>query len=214
MMDKAQLLDSALTKGAVFLLLGLTGLFSAGILVGMATAHFEDGGGTPSVEFIAIAILFAAIVVASIWGIYKLARKVALHSEAPTKKEKLNRNIMIFCVLLGAATSFGGIWVTDGQTFDVFSDGAVPRNAAIIFALLWGLVVPAIAVYWHRRAVDEQEAFAYREGAFYAIYFYSIIWPIWWVLWRGGMVREPSDVMIYSMTLTIWLVIWLWKKYS
>lgn len=135
-------------------------------------------------------------------------------AEPLTKKEALNRNIMLSCLFLGGVIGAGGAIMSNGEPFDLFGDSPVPVTAAIIFALLWGIVVPVIAIFWHRRAVDEQEAHAYKEGAFYALYFYAIIWPIWSILWRGGLLPEPGDGEIYFATLTIWLVIWGWKKYA
>lgn len=133
-----------------------------------------------------------------------------------SKKERLNRNLLIACILLGGV--MGGImgFVESQQESDglsMFSNSPLPTAIALTFAFVWAVIVPGIAWYWHRYAVDEQELHAYREGAYYAFYTYAIGAPVWWVLWRGGLVPEPNGIIIYYVTLSICGVVWLWKKY-
>ena len=63
------------------------------------------------------------------------------------------------------------------------------------------------------RAIDEQEASAYRDGGYYAAYALLIGAPTWWMLWRGSFVPEPDGVAIFMLFALIWTAVWFWKKY-
>jgi hypothetical protein len=133
-----------------------------------------------------------------------------------TKKERLNRNIMIACLLIGGI--IGGVMGftdTDLEAGSLagFSDAPLSMPVTIALAIFWGLIMPVIAWFWHRSAIDEQEAAAYRDGAYYAAYVYIIAVPCWWILWRGGILPEPDGVTIFLVFNGIWLATWFWKKY-
>ncbi len=142
-----------------------------------------------------------------------------------TKKEKINRNIMLSCFAAGGL--IGGTLATIGLPEITakgeggfaaglaapFSDAPLPASIAIGLVVFWLALMPIISVYWWRKAVDEQEAAAYREGAFYAANAYVFIAPSWWILWRGGILPEPSGTIIFLGFNLIWLSIWFWKKY-
>jgi hypothetical protein len=73
--------------------------------------------------------------------------------------------------------------------------------------------MPLMSWYWHARVIDELEADAYRSGAMLAMYAFWIVAPVWWLLWRGGMLPAPDGVALYLMTTFVALIIWFWKKY-
>ena len=136
--------------------------------------------------------------------------------EPLSPKERLNRNLLTGCMVLGGVMG-GAMGLAQSRTgsddMALFSNSPLPTTIVLIFAFVWVVIVPGIAWYWHRYAVDEQERHAYREGAYYAFYTYIIGAPLWWVLWRGGLVPEPNGIIIYYVTLSICGVVWLWKKY-
>ncbi len=141
--------------------------------------------------------------------------KMPKNDEPLTKKERLNRNILIGCALLGGITGGAMAMVVPDlgeQPLLTLSNSEIPASAAIIFAIIWGFFLPVISIFWHR-TVDEQEAHAYKEGAYYAFYFYAIAAPVWWILWRGGLVPEPNGIVIYYTTLLICGAVWVKKKY-
>lgn len=133
-----------------------------------------------------------------------------------TKRERLNRNIMIGCGLLGVALGVA-LAISDGdlgsEGLATFSDAPLSSPVTIALAAVWGLILPMMAWFWHRSAIDEQEASAYRDGAYYAAYTYVVAAPCWWILWRGGILPEPDGVTIFIAFNSIWLATWLWKKY-
>lgn len=142
--------------------------------------------------------------------------KMPEEKQSLTKKERLNRNIMIGCILLGCIIA-AILAITDTNPyngpFSTFGDAPLSAPVTIILAAIWGVMMPVFAWFWHRRAIDEQEAAAYRDGAYYAAYAYIIAAPCWWILWRGGLVPEPDGFAIFMAFNGIWLVTWFWKKY-
>jgi hypothetical protein len=140
--------------------------------------------------------------------------------EPLTKKEKLNRNILIACGLAGGVigafiaffsdttSNFQGI-IDDG----LFSSSTIPAAAALAIAAFWCIAMPVIAYFWHKKAIDEQEAAAYRDGGYYAAYAYIIGAPTWWILARGGFVPEINGVVVFIIFNFIWLGVWFYKKY-
>jgi hypothetical protein len=93
------------------------------------------------------------------------------------------------------------------------SNTAMPPVLAIILSIAIGVILPAITLYWHKRVVDEQEEAAYRVGVLIAIYAFWFIAPVWWFLWRGGMLPQPDGIALYVMTMFVALIVWFRKKY-
>ena len=136
-------------------------------------------------------------------------------TKAPlNKKERLNRNLLITLGALGGISGLVlGVLEADGETALLMSNTPLPTGIAVGIAFVWLVIVPVIAWFWHTRAIDEQEASAYRDGGYYAAYAYLILAPTWWLLWRGGLVPEPDGVGIYFAFALIWTAVWFWKKY-
>lgn len=133
-----------------------------------------------------------------------------------TKRERLNRNLTIAMLLLGAiigiALNLFGPQDPD-ISFRGLSNDAISPVVAIIFASIFAVIFPIGTYLWYQKSIDEQEASAYRTGAFYAANAYIGMVPTWWILWRGGLVPEPNGMIIFIIFNFIWLGIWLWKKY-
>lgn len=133
-----------------------------------------------------------------------------------TKRQRLNRNLVIAMLLLGAVTGIA-LNLLGPQDPDIpfrgLSNIAITPLTAIILTIFWGIILPVMAYLWYQKSIDEQEAAAYRTGAFYAANAYIGLIPIWWILWRGGFTIEPDGMTIFIMFNCIWMGIWLWKKY-
>lgn len=194
---------------------GLGTVFTAGAIVGVIAAATEDGKAL-SVTAMAIIAALVAIIGALIYTQWNLARRIRTGGGPMTSREKLNRNIMVGCAVLGAL--IGALLVAmDGVMpsgpITIFKDGPLPLAIAVLLAVFWAVIMPVIAWFWHTRAIDEQEAHAYRDGGYYAAYAYLIGAPTWWFLWRGGLLPEPDGVTIFCGFTIIWTAVWFWKKY-
>lgn len=194
---------------------GLGTVFTAGAIVGVIAAATEDGKAL-SVTAMAIIAALVAIIGALIYTQWNLARRIRTGGGPMTSRERLNRNIMVGCAVLGAL--IGALLVAmDGVMpsgpITIFKDGPLPLAIAVLLAVFWAVIMPVIAWFWHTRAIDEQEAHAYRDGGYYAAYAYLIGAPTWWFLWRGGLLPEPDGVTIFCGFTIIWTAVWFWKKY-
>lgn len=163
---------------------GLGTVFTAGAIVGVIAASKEDGNALSATAIVIIA-LFVAIIGALIYAQWKLARRIATSGGEMTSRERLNRNIMIACAVMGGIIGLvlsivGGVMPSEPMA--IFSDSPLPVALAILLTVFWGIIMPVIAWFWHTRAIDEQEANAYRDGGYYAAYAYLIGAPAWWFL--------------------------------
>ena len=206
-----------------FLWIALAGLgivMVAGAIAGFMGEFEEDGGSWSSGFALGVLGGFGAIIVGLAYTIWRNANKLKAGGEPTTKREKLNRNIVLACGLLGgvmgvimAAT---GIANTPAESADPLShlfSGPLPVAVVLPLAFFWAVIMPVIAWFWHTRAIDEQEASAYRDGGYYAAYAFLILAPVWWLLWRGSLLPEPDGIAIYLIFSLIWSAVWFWKKY-
>jgi len=196
--------------------LSLVAVFIIGVASGFLAAHLERGKG---IDLFTIAFLAADVLLFAgcVWLIIRNVRRPT-GVEPLTKKERLNRNILIGSGAVGGVMGVAMVLATwasadEVDPFAAFSDSPLPTGVALVFVLVIGLLVPALSVYWHRTAVDEQEADAYKTGALWGIYVFMLGAPVWWFAWRGGFAPEPNGIVIYFATITVMGVIWIWKKY-
>jgi hypothetical protein len=190
-------------------------IFTAGAIVGVIDAATESGGPLSGID-IAIVAGLVAIIGALVYTQWNLVRRIRIGGGPMTTREKLNRNIMVGCGLLGAVIG-ATLVATDGSVPSdpktMFSDSPLPLALAVLLTVFWGVIMPVVAWFWHTRAIDEQEANAYRDGGYYAAYAYMIGAPTWWLLWRGGLLPEPNGTLIFCLFAIIWTAVWFWKKY-
>lgn len=161
--------------------LGLT--FSTGALVGVIAAATEDGGalGARAIAVLAALVMLIVVLVATI---ARLLRGMRRETAAITRRERLNRNILLGSGLLGAVIG-ATLVLNDGfdpervasAPFAVFTASPLPVTLALLLAFVWAVVMPVVAWFWHARAIDEQEASAYRDGGYYAAYVYLVAAP-------------------------------------
>lgn len=195
-------------------------VMTAGAIVGYLAQHQSQGGGPLGNPGIIVMAVFGAIIIGLGFAIWRNAAALKREEDGLTRRERLNRNIMIGCLALGAV--MGGILAATGNldiadressAFAIFDDSPIPTIAALFIAFVWAGAMPVVTWFWHTRAIDEQEASAYRDGGYYAAYAYLFLAPTWWLLWRGGLLPEPNGVTIFTAFSLIWLAIWFWKKY-
>jgi hypothetical protein len=197
------------------MLSGLGIVMTAGAIAGYLAEHQSQGGGPLDTMGIIVLAVFLAIIAGLSYAIWRNGSKIKdRHGRLP-RREKLNQRIMVFSALLGGGIALALMASSTAEYGDptVFAEAPIKPWVAIIVALIIGVGMPILSVYWHYRVIDEQEADAYRSGALIAIYTFWIGAPVWWLLWRGGLVPAPDGVIIYMATTIIALIIWFWKKY-
>lgn len=195
-------------------------VMTAGAVAGYLAEHQSQGGGPLGTAGVVVMAVFGAIIIGLGYAIWRNAAALKREEDDLTRRERLNRNIMTGCLALGAV--MGGTLAATGNldivdpgsgAFAIFGDSPMPSIAALFIAFLWAGAMPIVAWFWHTRAIDEQEASAYRDGGYYAAYAYIILAPTWWLLWRGGFLPEPNGVTIFTAFTFIWSAVWFWKKY-
>ncbi len=210
--------------GALFV-----GMFSAGVLYGLSKAHLDHGGGTPSALMIAVGVLMIVGILWSIRFIYRNYKSRWADKTGLSRKEQLNRKIMIACGALGGliGITLAVIGLTRlkldkdaGMTENISSgfgvvlnNGAISPIVALILSFIWLIIMPVISWYWWKNVVDEQEVSAYKDGALWSGTFYLFAAPAWWMLFKGGFLPEPNGIGLFSAFTLIWLIVWGWKKY-
>jgi hypothetical protein len=198
---------------------GLGIVAAAGFIVGYLNGQEPQDGGTIGTAEILTLCVCAAIIIGLAYAIWRNVSKMRASNEGLTRREKLNRNMIYGFSLAGGAIgllpAFYDISVGNLDTGPalILADSPMPPVVALMLVFFWAVIMPIIAWFWHKRAIDEQEASAYRDGGYYAAYAFLIGAPMWWVLWRGGFAPEPDGVAIFMLFASIWTAVWLWKKY-
>jgi hypothetical protein len=76
--------------------------------------------------------------------------------------------------------------------------GAWPPAAVIMIAATY-----LVAVTWGGwllwRQLDEVQRHVYSQAASAAAGLYVLVYPVWYLLWMGGLVREPMHVALFVL---------------
>lgn len=210
--------DNAGSNGRRFLWMMLAGfgiIMTGGAIAGFLVQHQADGGGALSGAGIFALAVLVAIVGGLAFSMWRNAQNLKSSEEPLTRREKLNSRIVAGSGVFGGLIAL--VLVISGDLRsgnpDLFSDGPIAPAVAIGVSLAFGILAPLSSWYWHARVIDEQEDAAYRSGALFAIYAFWFVAPVWWLLWRGGMLPAPDGIALYLMTTSIALIVWFWKKY-
>ena len=215
MRDADQKTGGNIARNLWMMLSGVGIIMLLGVITGFLSQHNAQGGGTLNFAGVAVlgAIAAASLILAFV--IWKLFQQGKQRGEKVPRREKVYNRFLVGCFLLGGVT---GLALSLTGSFDetetsLMSNAAMSPVLAIILSIAIGVIAPAITLYWHKHVVDEQEEAAYRFGALIAMYAFWFIAPVWWFLWRGGMLPEIDGIALYFITIFVALIVWFWKKY-
>jgi hypothetical protein len=186
-----------------------------GAVVGFLSAHMSVGGGPLNTAGYAVLAVLISVALALAFAIWRLFHQMKRSGEKVTRREKVYNRFLAGSFTFGGVTGlvFALTGSFDANETNLLATDAMSPMLAIIMSVAIGVIVPAITLYWHKHAVDEQEEAAYRFGALIAIYAFWFIAPVWWLLWRGGILPEVNGIALYFMTTFVALIVWFWKKY-
>jgi hypothetical protein len=195
---------------------GIGIIMTSGAISGYLSQRNAEGDGALNMLDVSILGLFAAVILLLAFAIWRLFQQTKQSGERVPRRERMNNRIIwgygIFGGIIGLTLALTGNMEAANEP-SPFASGPMSPMLAVILAVAIGVVLPAITFYWHKHVVDEQEDAAYRAGALIAIYAFWFVAPVWWFLWRGGILPQPDGVALYFMTAFIALIVWFWKKY-
>ena len=195
---------------------GIGIIMISGAISGYLSQRDAQGDGPLTTLDVSILGLFAAVILLLAFAIWRLFQQTKQSGERVPRRERMNNRIIwgygIFGGIIGLTLALTGNMEAANEP-SPFASGPMSPMLAVILAVAIGVVLPAITFYWHKHVVDEQEDATYRAGALIAIYAFWFVAPVWWFLWRGGILPQPDGVALYFMTAFIALIVWFWKKY-
>lgn len=185
----------------------LIGIGSIAFLAGLGVAAVENGGLSNQGLALGLCAILAASFAA--WLGYRHRGAAALPLSPRMREAGL---ILYLSGTLGIAVAIALIWWM-GPTviIDVFlSEEAVPAAATMVLAAAF-VAGMALSVRW-LVLLDEHERAAHDFGTVAAFYTYLTVSGVWWLLARGGMVAPPDGVLIFWLSLVVWLAGWTWRR--
>lgn len=114
--------------------------------------------------------------------------------------------LMTGMFIFGGLVGFGYGLVEDEST------GAIPVWAAL-GACISFLAATVLSVVYLRRDSDELEVLNNLWALAGAGSMLIVGYPCWYVLWRGGLVPEPSHEIVFGLAYLTLVLIYLWRKY-
>ncbi|OYY89743.1 MAG: hypothetical protein B7Y45_10750 [Sphingomonas sp. 28-66-16] len=90
--------------------------------------------------------------------------------------------------------------------------GTFPPGFAIAATALFVLLVGG-GSWRYFRQIDEVERRNNYVGATWGANLYMIVYPSWWMLWKGGLVIEPAHEILFAIMLVGTYTAYVWHKY-
>lgn len=117
-----------------------------------------------------------------------------------------------FWWILGGAGLLGGVLggVHSVLTMGDFSQG-LPAGWAIALAVAFSIGSAVVSIYFFR-SIDELELRDNLVACTIGLYFYILVYPAWFLLWKGGLVVEPMHEALFFGTLIAMMAAYFWKK--
>ncbi len=103
---------------------------------------------------------------------------------------------------------FSAMLEGDGEGFL----NGIPAAWAIASAAIF-IAAISIGSWFYYRQMDEVARYTNLWAAAVTVNLYLIAYPIWYVLWRGELVREPSHEVIFLFVYVAYVAALGWKKW-
>lgn len=125
-------------------------------------------------------------------------------------EQQLSRRFWRTLALSSLAGAVVGVAMVLGTGNNI--GGEMPAAWAIGAALVYALGILAASWYFYR-FIDEVELRDNLIASTVSVYFYAIAYPVWYLLWKGGLTVEPIHEAIFMATIFVMAVAYLWKKF-
>jgi FtsH-binding integral membrane protein len=122
------------------------------------------------------------------------------------------RHILLFSGLTLAGAAVGFVFAMFESKNEFYLGGTIPPGVAIALA-----VIAFVAMVWgtvaYKRRIDEvvlrDNIYAAAWGAFVVFVGY----PVWFLLWKGNLLPEPSHMVLYAVLYVVTCAVYLYRKY-
>lgn len=193
---------------------GAIGVVSCVAAIGGFLAGHADGGGGP-LRPIAIIVLAVVGLIAALLVAVTVRAALLLARDRVAPREKRARAILWLSGALGGViglTVVASNIVSGGPSVSPWS-GPIPTWVAIALAVPFVTILPWLSWQW-KRSIDEHERTSAFIAAEVATFAYMIVLPVWWLLWRGGLLGAPDQIAIYMGFILLYTAVWLYRKYN
>lgn len=151
-----------------------------------------------------------------------MAIKEATMTDADTSgpRRRLSPRQRRYRFALGFAAVVGGTlggWMVADQPagrdgIETAFTGSLSASFAIGASLFWVLGL-AISMIIYHRAIDDHEERAWLWAGLIGWYAFIVPAPAWWVLHRADLAPPVNAMLLFSLSLIVNAVVWLWLKF-
>jgi hypothetical protein len=127
-------------------------------------------------------------------------------------RARSRRTLIMFAVLglVGGAVGFTAALIEPREA-SLTSGGSVPAWFAILAALLLVGAVTAGSIVYHR-TMDELQRLDNYWAATVGANVLLMAYPVWLILWKGGLVPAPDAMTLYLAVLVSTGLAYAWRK--
>ena len=126
---------------------------------------------------------------------------------AESRRRRKWRALFGLSVALGVVTAIAFVVTGDPGGAGTIPAAVAAAGAAVYVAMM---VLGSLAMV---RVTDEHEVHNNVWGLAAGGGALLVVYPAWWMLWRGGLVVEPGHSAMFLLMFGSALVAYLWKKY-
>jgi hypothetical protein len=140
------------------------------------------------------------------WQVFKRTEEEL--SPATLRTQRLFGLAGLVSILAVVALAVG---VRDADGNAVLSNSQnVSIGFAIVAIAVW--LVAMILSWWWYRSADEHERRANDVGFLAGGGLFMAVTPIWWILWRAGVLPPPDAMIIWYVTMVAMGIGWAWYR--
>ncbi len=207
------------TRTILIIVTSILGVFAIGMVGGFSHAVIEDGQ-LPTRPL--VWLIFAAMValVAFIgWVLLSLFRSI--HPERMSGFDR--RYWKMWAIVFGLSVPLGIALAVLGFSGDpprspfalILTNAPIaPLTAILVTVGMIGLLVAAAIIY--HRTIDDHEERAYLWGSTIGYYFLILVFPLHWLLARGGLVSQltiGSALLLVLLSTFLQAIVWALFKF-
>ncbi|WP_448657928.1 hypothetical protein ACPVPU_10690 [Sphingomonas sp. CJ99] len=126
------------------------------------------------------------------------------------QKQRRRRIAWILAALIASGFAVGFLSARLEKPDGGFLEG-IPAYWAIAASAIW-LIAVCYGGWRLHKATDELERSTNRFASVIALNIYLVGYPVWFFLWKGALLPEPSHEAIFVVIYLTLILTYLWKK--